>query len=124
MLVLQDEDLLENHCAMVCMPCPPRTVPLNMVKVVPFLCECACVFSCVRLFATSWTSSVQEIFQARILECVAISSTRGFLIPGVETESLASPALAGRFFIIVPPGKPLYVCPNKNKHFRPDVLSL
>ena len=84
MLVLQDEDL-ENHCAMVCLPCPPWTVPLNMVKMVHFVCACACVLSRVRLFVTSWTSSVQEIFQARILEGVAISSTRGFSHPRDRT---------------------------------------
>ena len=29
--------------------------------------------------------------------------------PGIQTMSLVSPALAGRFFTIVPPGKPHYV---------------
>ena len=40
-------------------------------------------------------SSVCEIFQARILEWVAISSSRGSSNPGIELVSLVSLALAG-----------------------------
>ena len=43
-------------------------------------------------------SSVHGILQARILEWVAMSSSRGFSDPGIERESLMYPALAGRFF--------------------------
>ena len=48
-------------------------------------------------------SSVPGISQVRILEWGAISSSRGYPDPGTEP---ASPALAGRFFITEPPGKP------------------
>ena len=48
-------------------------------------------------------TSVHGIFEARILKGVAISFSRG---SRMEPESLASPALAGRFFTPVPPGKP------------------
>ena len=44
------------------------------------------------------------VFQARILEQVAISYSRGLPDPGIEPMS---PALAGGFFTAVPPGKPL-----------------
>ena len=50
-------------------------------------------------------SSVHGIFQARILECVAISLSRGSSQP---TDKLTSPALAGRFFTTEPPGKPSF----------------
>ena len=44
-------------------------------------------------------SSVHGILQARILEWVTMSSSRGiFPNPRMEPESLESPALAGRFF--------------------------
>ena len=43
-------------------------------------------------------STVHGILQARTLECVAISSSRGFSHPGIKPTSLTSPALAGRFF--------------------------
>ena len=48
-------------------------------------------------------SSVHEIFQTRILEWVAISSSRGSSNLGIEPMS---PTLAGRLFTIEPPWKP------------------
>ena len=49
-------------------------------------------------------SSVHEIYQARILDWVALSFSMGNLLdPGIEPES---PALAGRFFATEPPEKP------------------
>ena len=52
-------------------------------------------------------STVHGILQARILEWVAISCSRGSSDPGIEPSSPASPALAGRFFATKPPGNPL-----------------
>ena len=49
-------------------------------------------------------SSVHGIFQARILEWVAIFSSRGISDLEIEPASLLSPELAGRFFTTVPPG--------------------
>ena len=43
-------------------------------------------------------SSVHGILQARILEWVAITSSRGSSQPGIEPESPVSPTLAGSFF--------------------------
>ena len=43
-------------------------------------------------------SSVRGIFQARILEWIAIPYSGDFPDPGTEPMSLASPALAGGFF--------------------------
>ena len=51
-------------------------------------------------------SSVRGIPQARILEWVAISSSKGYPDPGIEPRS---PALAKGFFTTVPPGKPIQV---------------
>ena len=51
-------------------------------------------------------SSVHGTLQARILQWVAMPSSRGLPDPGIKLTSLMPPALAGRFFIIVPPGKP------------------
>ena len=42
--------------------------------------------------------SVYRIFQARILEWLAISFSRDLPNPGIELVSLESPALAGGFF--------------------------
>ena len=56
-------------------------------------------------------SSVPEISQARILEWVVISFSRGSSQPGDRPKS---PALEGRFFTTAPPGKPrIRVCSSK-----------
>ena len=44
--------------------------------------------------------SVHGIFQAAILEYVAIPTPGDLPNPGIEPASLASPALAGRFFAL------------------------
>ena len=49
-------------------------------------------------------SSDRGISQARILEWVAIPFSRGSSDPGIKPTS---PALTGRFFTTVPPGKPV-----------------
>ena len=51
-------------------------------------------------------SFVHGIFQARILEWVAISFLRDLLDPEIKPMY---PTLAGRFFTIEPPGKPIEV---------------
>ena len=58
-------------------------------------------------FATPWAlpgSPLQGIFQARTLEWVAISFSRGLADPGIKPASPTSPALTGRFFTTEPPG--------------------
>ena len=78
-----------------------------------FLKRCVLVLpqwpSCVWLFSTPMDcsppgSSARGISKARILEWVAISFSRGSSDQGIIPES---PALAGRFFITEPLGKPL-----------------
>ena len=49
-------------------------------------------------------SSVHGIFQARVLEWIAVSFSGDLLDPGIEPVFLESPT----FFIIALPGKPLY----------------
>ena len=49
-------------------------------------------------------SSVHGISQARMLEWVAISSSRGS--PGIKLECPVSPTLAGRIFTTEPSGSP------------------
>ena len=75
------------------------------------VCVCVCALSHVQLFVTPWTSSppdssVHGIFQARILEWVAISSPGGTSWPRMEP---VSPAVADRFFTTVPPGESQHV---------------
>ena len=49
-------------------------------------------------------SSVHGISQARILDWVANSPSRGSFYSGVKSESSLSFALADRFFVTEPPG--------------------
>ena len=69
-------------------------------------CVCSVIQSCSSLCNPMDynlpCSSVHGIFQARILDWVAISSPRGSSRP----MSPPFPALAGEFFTTVPPGKP------------------
>ena len=62
------------------------------------VCVCACMLSCVWLFATLWTVAHQALLsmglsQARILEWIAISYSRGPFRSRMELASPASPAL-------------------------------
>ena len=50
-------------------------------------------------------SSVLGIFQARILEWIAISFFGDLPNPGIKPTSPESPALAGKFFTTKPPEK-------------------
>ena len=72
------------------------------------VCVCAQLdlILCDPMYYSLPGSSVHGIFQARLLEWVASSYSRGSPNPGIESASLVSPALAGGFFTAVPPGKP------------------
>ena len=65
----------------------------------------SCMTLCDHTDCSPPSPSVNGIFQARILEEVAVSYSRDLSNPGIEPESLVSPALAGGFFTTVPPGK-------------------
>ena len=74
--------------------------------------------SCLTLWDTwdhiSPGSSVHGVLQARILEWVAMPSSRWASLPREEKPvSLRSPALAGLFFTTRVPGKPYFSCNNK-----------
>ena len=62
-------------------------------------------------------SSVHGIFQARILECVAVPP--GDLSdPRIESVSLISPALAGRFFTTSATWEAQNIKANNNKKLK------
>ena len=80
-------------CPRACGILVPRAV-CSVAKSSPALCDPKdCSLS---------SSSVHEISQARILECVAISFSRGSSQPRIKPKS---PSLAGRFLTTGPPGK-------------------
>ena len=81
----------------------------------PLCLPCACVLSCfshVELFATLWTVALQAylsmgILQARILEWVAMLSSRGSTQPRDQTKVSRN---VGGFFTVLSelPGKPIF----------------
>ena len=79
------------------------------------VCVCVCVCSVAQLYPTLCDpmdcsppgSSVHGIVLARILEWVAISSSRGSSWPRDQSASPAALALAGGLFTTEPPGKPI-----------------
>ena len=73
-------------------------------------CDGGCMHVCSVVSDFLWPhglwppgSSVHEIIQARILEWVAISFSRGSSQPKDQSPSPVSPALAGTFFTTEPP---------------------
>ena len=76
-----------------------------------------CVLGCVWLFVGPWTVVHQaplpmEFSRQEYWSGVVFPTPGGLPDLGVKPVSLASPALAGRFFTTVPPGKPrcVYYC--------------
>ena len=62
------------------------------------LCAQSCLTLCDPMDYSPPGSSVDGIFQAKILEWLTLPSPGDLPDPGVELESLWSPALTGRFF--------------------------
>ena len=67
--------------------------------------------SCVQLFLTPQTVAHQApvsmgFSKQEYWSKLSFPTLGDFPIPGIEPEPLASPALAGGFFITAPPGKP------------------
>ena len=58
----------------------------------------SCPILCDPMDCSPPGSSVHGVLQAKMLEWVAISSSRGFSQPRNQTLSLTSPAMAGEFF--------------------------
>ena len=74
-------------------------LPIN-----PLICGCCLVAKsglilCDPMDCRLPDSSVRGISQARILECLPCPPPGDLPNPGIKPEFLASPALAGRFFI-------------------------
>ena len=79
-----------------------------------FECLCCCyLVSCIQLFYDSMDYSppgsfIHGISQARVLEWVAISFSRGSFNARTEFACPATPALAGGFWSTAPPGTTAY----------------
>ena len=74
-------------------------------------CIHAQLLSCVQLFETPWTVAQQPplsmgLFQQEFWTGLPFPSPKDLPHPGIESTSPEAPALAGRFLITEPPGKP------------------
>ena len=103
-----------GHLESLPMFCPPLCSSARSSTHLHCLLCCAkslqlCPTLCDPMDCSPPVSSVHGILQARILKRVAILSSRGFPIPGIQTGSPASPSLAGGFFTTRAPGKPIYI---------------
>ena len=72
---------------------------------------CVKCFRHVRLFVTPWTAACQAVLsmgfpRQEYWSGLPFPPLGDLLNPGIKPQSLVSPALAGRFFTTVPPGKP------------------
>ena len=101
-----------ESCTTIGMSLVPLNSTVKYVKMcVCCVCVCVCVYSVTfesfqSLDCSPPGSSVHGISQARILEQVAFPPPRDLPDPRIKPTSLMSPALTGRFFTTVPPGKP------------------
>ena len=75
-----------------------------MIKCVWVLCARWCSTLWPHVLCNPLGSSARGIFQACLLEGVAISYSKDLPQPGIELTNRTSPALAGGFFTMVPPG--------------------
>ena len=102
----------QGECVHVCV-CVCDVCGCSVTQLCPTLCD---PMDCNPL-----GSSFHGIFQTRILEQVAICYTRGSSQLWDQTTYLVSPALAGRFFTTMPPGKPrahAVIAKQKKKPFH------
>ena len=87
---------------------------IHVLHILAYACilMLSCVRLCDRMGCNPPGSSVHGIFQAIILEWVAISYSRRFPNSGIEPTSLVSLAMAGGFFTTAPRGNPyiVYMC--------------
>ena len=94
------------------------------------MCGCVCVCVSARAYALLYLTLcdpmdcsppglVHGIFQARILQCVGIFSSRGSSLPRDQTASFESPVLAGGFFTTGKPNSLLIL--NKSIFFAGEI---
>ena len=69
------------------------------------MCAQSCLTFCNRTDC-SLPDSAHGIFQAKYRNGLPVPTPGDLPIPGIKRESPASPALAGVFFTLAPPGKP------------------
>ena len=80
----------------------------------------SCLTLCEPMDCSPPGSSVHGILQARILDCVAMPSSRDLPNPGIEPRS---PAFQADSLLSEPPGKPRKLSPNQRTREPGKVIS-
>ena len=92
-------EVIDSNWSLHVLAHSPLCVHTKLPQLCPILCD--------PMDCSPPGSSVHGIFQARILGVGGHAVLQGDLPdPGIELESLRSPALAGSSLPLVPPGKP------------------
>ena len=79
--------------------------------------ECLVVFNSATLWTTACQAPLSMGFSRQEYWSGMLCPPPGELPnPRIEPTSLMSPALAGRFFTVMPPAKPLFLCLECNVH--------
>ena len=99
-----------NHCNItkISRSCFMLEQPLVHIHRCQTVCQ-SCPTLCDPMDRSPQGSSVHGIFQVRILEWVAISSSRASSQPRDQTYVSCVSCIAGRFFTTEPPGKPMLI---------------
>jgi len=102
-------DLTNHYTRFPTEPLQPISVIRNSLHL---RCVHTCVFSCVRLFVTPWTTARQaslsmEFSRQEYWSGLPFPTPRDLPNPGIKPVSLVSPALAGEFLTTAPLGKSL-----------------
>ena len=94
-----------------------------------YVCVCMCVCVCLVMSdsAAPWTVASQaplpmEFSRQEYWRGVPLSTRGDRPDPKIQAASLASPALAGRFFTTAPPGKPRTPLAFRSKEFNPSLI--
>ena len=87
-------------------------IPTYYFSPISWFC-CSCMLSRAWLFVTIWIVALQalsvELSSQEYWSGLPFPTPGDHPDPGIESTSLVSPALAGRFFTSAPPGKPIFM---------------
>ena len=104
-----------------CLSKPNENFHTNIRNNKKYVSVCPCVLSHVQLVATLWTAALQAplsmgFSRQEYWSRLPFPAPGELPNPGIEPASLASSALAGRFFITLSSGKTPKMCMKPKKH--------
>ena len=91
------------------------------------VCMCVCLLNHIWLFVTPWTIACQdplsmEFSRQEYWSGLPLSTPGDLPDTGIIPVSFASPTLSGRFFITVPPVKPIVSQTHQKHVFKKNII--